>query len=63
VESLIKITGLLTSRIESKKDKFTNETYHYGFFSIPNHEQEIPVIFKENKPTLKKGTQVELTGT
>lgn len=61
------ITGTLTSRIESKKDKFTNETYHYGFFKLPNQEQEIPVIFKNQadeyyKPTLKKGTQVELTG-
>ncbi|CAG8827342.1 2500_t:CDS:2 [Racocetra persica] len=30
------ITGTLTSRIETRQD------YHYGFFSVPNQEQDIP---------------------
>jgi hypothetical protein len=54
-----KIQGLLTSRIETRtKDK---ETYYYGFFKLENQNQDIPVVFK-TKPSLEKGTQVELTG-
>lgn len=51
------ITGLLTSRIEAKKN------YYYGFFKLEGYEQEIPVIFKESKPTLTKGSTVLLEGT
>jgi len=51
------ITGILTSRIETKKD------YYYGFFKFPEPNQEVPVIFKENKPAILKGTQVQLEGT
>ena len=50
------ITGILTSRIESKQD------YYYGFFKLENQNQEIPVVFK-TKPNLVKGTQVQLEGT
>jgi hypothetical protein len=50
------IQGTLTSRIETRQD------YYYGFFKLKNQNQEIPVIFKGNKPVLEKGTQVELTG-
>ena len=54
------LKGLLTSHIEKKtKD---NETYYYGFFKLETHEQETPVIFKKDKPSLSKGTQVELEG-
>ncbi|KLL02879.1 MAG: hypothetical protein MRECE_39c002 [Mycoplasmataceae bacterium CE_OT135] len=54
-----KIQGILTSRIETQeKDK---ETYHYGFFQIPEQEQEIPVIFKV-KPEIPKGSELELIG-
>ena len=63
MDNLIKIQGFLTSRIETKRDKNTNETYHYGFFKLENQTQETPVIFKDNKPRLIKGTPVELTGT
>jgi hypothetical protein len=38
------ITGLLTSRIETKNKN--GENYHYGFFQIAEQEKEIPVIFK-----------------
>ena len=54
------IKGILTSRIEKRiKDK---ETYYYGFFHLEGQEPEIPVIFKGNKPSLEKGSQVQLTG-
>jgi hypothetical protein len=53
------ITGLLTSRIETRNKN--NQTYYYGFFQIPHQSQEIPVIFK-TKPGLKKDSQVELVG-
>jgi len=63
----IKITGKLTSRIETRHKE--SETYHYGFFKlIPSAcdgcdlpRQEIPVVFK-TKPTLTKGSQVQLLG-
>ena len=58
MDNLIKITGKLTSRIETRNK---GELYYYGFFKLENQEQEIPVIFK-TKPDLKKGSQVELTG-
>ena len=51
-----KIQGLLTSRIETKQD------YYYGFFKLEAHEQDIPVIFKGNKPDLRKGCEVLLAG-
>ncbi|RHZ37250.1 hypothetical protein [endosymbiont GvMRE of Glomus versiforme] len=64
------ITGTLTSRIE-KREK-DNETYYYGFFSIENQTQEIPVVFKgrprgygndnDYKPNIPKGSQVQLKG-
>jgi hypothetical protein len=38
------ITGILTSRIETKNKN--GENYHYGFFQIAEQEKEIPVIFK-----------------
>lgn len=63
MDNLIKLTGTLTSRIEKKG---TNEPYYYGFFKIPNQEPEIPVIFKDEKgnykPTIPKGSQVQLQG-
>jgi hypothetical protein len=59
MDNLIKIQGILTSRIERKG---TNEPYYYGFFKFPDQNQEIPVIFK-TKPDLTKGSQVSLTGT
>lgn len=49
------LTGVLTSRIETRQD------YYYGFFTFPDQNQDIPVIFK-TKPILEKGSQVELTG-
>jgi hypothetical protein len=50
------LTGLLTSQIETKKD------YYYGFFKIDGQNQEIPVIFKESKPSILPNTRVELAG-
>jgi hypothetical protein len=38
------ITGILTSRIETKNKN--GENYHYGFFQIADQEKKIPVIFK-----------------
>ncbi|KLL03196.1 MAG: single-stranded DNA-binding protein [Mycoplasmataceae bacterium RV_VA103A] len=57
-----KIIGTLTSRIETKQDKATGEPFYYGFFKLTDQEQEIPVIFKEKKPNIPKGSLVELTG-
>ncbi|KLL03890.1 MAG: hypothetical protein MRECE_7c025 [Mycoplasmataceae bacterium CE_OT135] len=59
MDNLIKIQGILTSRIETREK--SNETYHYGFFKLENQSQEIPVIFKV-KPEIPKGSEVELTG-
>jgi hypothetical protein len=59
VDNLIKIQGLLTSRIEIREKN--NQLYYYGFFQIANQNQEIPVVFK-TKPEIPKGSQVELTG-
>jgi hypothetical protein len=56
-KELATITGILTSRIETKKD------YYYGFFKLANQNQEIPVIFKGGKPPLAQSTKVELAGT
>ena len=64
---MAKITGKLTSRIETRQK--AGETYHYGFFELIPPEcdgcdlprQEIPVVFK-TKPALTKGSQVQLTG-
>jgi hypothetical protein len=61
VDNLTKIQGQLTSRIELRGQN-TNEPYYYGFCQLPNQAQETPVIFKGDKPTLAKGTPVELTG-
>jgi hypothetical protein len=61
MDNLTKIQGLLTSRIETRHDKTTNEPYYYGFFKLNDQNQEIPVIFKE-KPNLTKGSSAELTG-
>ena len=58
MDNLIKIQGILTSRIETKNK---DETYYYGFFKLKDQEPEIPVIFK-TKPAISKGSQVELTG-
>jgi len=59
----IQIKGISTSRIERKG---TNELYYYGFFKFPDQNQEIPVIFKDQKgnykPTIPKGSQVLLQG-
>jgi hypothetical protein len=46
-KELVKIRGILTSRIEVKP---SSDIPAYGFFKIDNQEQEIPVIFriKEN---------------
>ncbi|CAH1762102.1 3382_t:CDS:2 [Entrophospora sp. SA101] len=52
------ITGILTSRIETKRDKVPNKTYHYGFFKLETQNQEIPVVFKE-KPEIPKGSKLE----
>ncbi|RHZ37315.1 hypothetical protein [endosymbiont GvMRE of Glomus versiforme] len=58
------ITGTLTSRIETRETR--TEPYYYGFFKFPNLEQEIPIIFKDQKghykPTISKGSEVKLTG-
>ena len=59
MDNLIKIQGVLTSRIETKNK---GEPYYYGFFKVKDQEPEIPVIFK-TKPDLTKGSQVSLTGT
>jgi hypothetical protein len=61
MDNLVKIQGVLTSRIETKNK--SGEIYYYGFFKLPNHEQEIPVVFKESKPLLLPNTLVELEGT
>jgi hypothetical protein len=62
VDNLIKITGQLTSRIETKHDKTTNEPYYYAFFKTPQQDQEIPVVFKGDKPVIPKGSEVSLEG-
>lgn len=65
-KELVAIQGILTSRIETRKDKTINETYYYGFFKLKDYEQDIPVIFKNQegsfKPTLTKGSIVLLEG-
>ena len=55
----IQIKGVLTSRIETKNK---SEPYYYGFFKVKDQEPEIPVIFKKEKPTIPKGSQVLLQG-
>ncbi len=55
----IKITGILTSRIETRQKE--NQPYYYGFFKLENQAGEFPIVFK-TKPTLTKGSQVQLTG-
>jgi len=57
-KKMVKITGILTSRIETKNK---SEPYYYGFFKLKDQEPEIPVIFK-TKPDLTKGSQVLLQG-
>jgi len=59
MDNLIKITGILTSRIEMR-DK-GNQSYYYGFFKLENQAGEFPVVFK-TKPNLTKGNQAELKG-
>jgi hypothetical protein len=44
---LVKIRGILTSRIEVKP---SSDIPAYGFFKIDNQEQEIPVIFRIKCP-------------
>ena len=60
---MVKLTGILTSRIEKKG---IHEPYYYGFFKIPQQNQETPVIFKDQeghyKPTIPQGSQVQLKG-
>jgi hypothetical protein len=58
MDNLIKIQGILTSRIETKNK---GETYYYGFFKLENQKGEFPVVFK-TKPAISKGSQVQLTG-
>ena len=53
------ITGILTSRIETRDKE--GKSYYYGFFKVSQQEQEIPVIFKV-KPDLKRGSSIELKG-
>jgi hypothetical protein len=62
----IRITGILTSRIETKP---SSDIPAYGFFKLDNLETEIPVIFRIKdekgtwtKPAIKKGSSVELEG-
>jgi len=55
----IKITGILTSRIETRQKE--NQPYYYGFFKLENQAGEYPVVFK-SKPDLTKGNTVELIG-
>ena len=59
LQNKIKIQGILTSRIETRNK---GEPYYYGFFKIPDQVAEIPVIFKKEKPTIPKGSQVEILG-
>jgi len=58
-KKMVKITGTLTSRIETKNKE--NQPYYYGFFKLENQKGEFPVIFK-TKPNIPKGSQVQLTG-
>jgi len=53
------IKGILTSRIETRQKE--NQPYYYGFFKLENQAGEFPVVFK-TKPTLTKGSTVELIG-
>jgi len=55
----IKITGKLTSRIETRQKE--NQPYYYGFFKLENQAGEFPVVFK-TKPALTKASQVQLLG-
>ncbi|CAH1764428.1 2838_t:CDS:2 [Entrophospora sp. SA101] len=48
------ITGILTSRIETRDKE--GKSYYYGFFKLETQNQEIPVVFK-TKPNLIKGSQ------
>ena len=55
----IKITGILTSHLETRQKD--NQSYYYVFFKLENQVGEFPVVFK-TKPNLTKGNQVELIG-
>jgi ERF superfamily len=57
----VTLQGTLTSRIETKQDT-TGEPYYYGFLQIEAQKEDIPVIFKKAKPTILKGSQVQLIG-
>ncbi|CAJ0882382.1 10653_t:CDS:2 [Entrophospora sp. SA101] len=59
LNQLIKITGILTSHLETRQ-KY-NQSYYYGFFKLENQAGEFPVVFK-TKPEIPKGSEVELTG-
>ena len=59
MDNLIKITGILTSHLETRQKN--NQPYYYGFFKLENQVGEFPVVFK-TKPNLTKGNQVELIG-
>ena len=58
-QKMVKITGTLTSRIETRDKE--NQPYYYGFFKLESQAGEFPVVFK-TKPDLKKGSQVLLQG-
>jgi len=60
---LTKITGTLTSSIQSRGEG-TQEPYYYSFIRLKGQSIDLPVIFKtENKEiALKKSDEVELTG-
>ena len=58
-QKMVKIQGILTSRIEIKNKE--NQPYYYGFFKLESQAGEFPVVFK-TKPNLKKASQVLLQG-
>ena len=57
-KKMVKLTGILTSRIEKKGPN----PYYYGFFKLESQAGEFPVVFKKEKPTISKGNQVLLEG-
>ena len=59
-KKMVKLTGKLTSRIETKNKE--NQPYYYGFFKLESQAGEFPVVFKKEKPTISKGNQVLLEG-
>ena len=63
----VKITGLLTSQLQLRKET-TPQPYYYAFIKLKGQSIDLPVIFKLKedeqltKPNLKKSDQLELTG-